>query len=67
MQPLLMGSYIRAATFGSLLHAVGELHLNAVDAVDRIDKEDEDEDEGNLEPVLNLGNCLVLGDEAGRC
>lgn len=48
----------------SLLHRLSQFHLDTVDTVDRIDEEDEDENKGNLEPVLNLTDGLVLGDES---
>lgn len=41
-----------------------ELDLDAVDTVDAVDEENQDEDEGDLQPVLQLRDEGVLGDEA---
>jgi hypothetical protein len=55
--------YVPSTLLG-LVGSGGELELDTVDAVHAINKENQNEDEGNLHPVLNLGDNGVLGNEA---
>lgn len=48
----------------SLFGSGGELKLDAINAIDAVNEEDENEDEGNLHPVLDLGDDGILRDEA---
>lgn len=55
--------YVPSTLLG-LFGSGGELELDTVDTVHAVNKENQNEDEGNLHPVLNLGDNGVLGNEA---
>lgn len=51
------------STMLSLFRGSGELELDTVDTVHAVNKEDQYKDEGNLHPILNLGDDGVLGNK----